>query len=103
MSGYKTSGDFSEPWLTSGRLRPYGVSYSIAMKTDDGGNGVVIDVEFQVFGPFFSFFEGLDGLAFTGGDDKPVGLWVLHAIENRFGGAGEVLAGLARPEADFEA
>jgi hypothetical protein len=68
-----------------------------------GGGGEFVDGEAEEFGPFFGFFEGLDGLAFTGGDDEPGGFRMAQAIENGFSGAGEVLAGLAGPEADFEA
>jgi hypothetical protein len=75
----------------------------IAVEGCSGGDGIVFDVELEVVGPFFGFFEGFDGLAFTGGNNQPVGFRMADAIKNRFGGAGEVLAGLASPEADFEA
>lgn len=52
--------------------------------------------------PFFGFLQGFAGLAFTAGEDEPMGFWVLYAVEHGFGGTGEVLAGLASPETDFE-
>jgi hypothetical protein len=53
--------------------------------------------------PVAGFFEGFAGLAFAAGEDEPVCFWCEEAVEGGFGGAGVVLAGLARPEADFEA
>ncbi len=46
--------------------------------------------------------EGFDGLAFAASDDEPMVVGCAEGIENGFGGAGVVLAGLTSPEADFE-
>ena len=54
-------------------------------------------------GPVAGFFQGLAGLAFAAGEDEPMGFRVLYAVEHGLGGAGVVLAGLACPEAEFEA
>ena len=50
----------------------------------------------------FGVLEGFDGLALAASDDKPVVVRCAQAIKDGLGGAGEVLAGLARPEADLE-
>jgi hypothetical protein len=87
----------------AGTIGPFDFGARIAMQTGAGGDGVAVDFEFEVLGPFPGFFEGFDGLAFARGDNEPSGFGIFEAIENGFGSTGEVLAGLACPEADFEA
>ena len=52
--------------------------------------------------PVFRLGEGFDGLALAASEDDPVPLLSDYAVEHGFGGAGVILAGLARPKADLE-
>ena len=64
---------------------------------------VVIDLEFEDLGPVFGFGERLQGLTFAGGENDPGSAGMVKAINHRFGRSSVVFAGLASPEADFEA
>jgi hypothetical protein len=72
----------------------------------DWGREIKIKIKIRIeeeVGPVAGFFEGFAGLAFAAGEDEPVGFGCEETVENGFGGAGVVLAGLTSPEADFEA
>ena len=49
-----------------------------------GRFAVFIDGELEDFGPLFGFGEGLNGLAFAGGENNPGGTGIVEAIEDSF-------------------